>query len=94
VTAARFHNLVLALMLNKVLALSSHQKLDSLMAGLQLPGYCVPLCNLGVDIRDVPLFVEHCEARSLPKLILSGVGLASKDTAGRVVCLACFQRST
>jgi hypothetical protein len=32
--------------------------------------------------------------RSLPKLILSGVGLASKDTAGRVVCLACFQSST
>jgi hypothetical protein len=31
---------------------------------------------------------------SLPKLILSGVGLASKDTAGRVVCLACFQSST
>ena len=32
--------------------------------------------------------------RSLPKLILSGVGLASKDTAGRVVCLTCFQSST
>ena len=32
--------------------------------------------------------------RSLPKLILSGVGLASKDTAGRVVYLACFQSST
>jgi polysaccharide pyruvyl transferase WcaK-like protein len=51
VISARFHNLVLALMLNKpVLALSDHQKLDSLMAGLGLAGYCVPLRNLGVDI--------------------------------------------
>ena len=51
VVSARFHNLVLALMLNKpVLALSSHQKLDSLMAGLELSGYCISLTNLGVDI--------------------------------------------
>jgi Uncharacterized conserved protein len=41
---------VLALMLNKpVIALSDHQKLDSLMAGLGLEEYCVPLRNLDVD---------------------------------------------
>jgi hypothetical protein len=47
---------------------------------------------------DLPFEMSRCllniAKRSLPKLILSGVGLASKDTAGRVVCLACFQRST
>jgi len=55
VIAGRFHNLVLALMLNKpVLALSSHQKLDSLMTGLGLPNYCVPLRDLSVDV-----LIEH-----------------------------------
>jgi polysaccharide pyruvyl transferase WcaK-like protein len=50
VISPRFHNLVLALMLNKpVIALSDHQKLDSLMAGLGLEEYCVPLRNLDVD---------------------------------------------
>ena len=51
VISPRFHNLVLALMLNiPVIALSSHQKLDSLMSGLGLAGYCVPLSDLRVDI--------------------------------------------
>jgi polysaccharide pyruvyl transferase WcaK-like protein len=58
VISSRFHNLVLALMLNKpVLALSFHQKLDSLMAGLGLADYCVPLRNLGVDML-IKHFVE------------------------------------
>ncbi len=55
VISPRFHNLVLAFMLNKpVIALSDHQKLDSLMAGLGLEEYCVPLHNLEVDT-----LVEH-----------------------------------
>ena len=50
VVSPRFHNLVLALMLNKpVIALSDHQKLDSLMAGFGLAEYCLPLGNLDVD---------------------------------------------
>jgi len=50
VISPRFHNLVLALMLNKpVIALSDHPKLDSLMAGLGLADYCLPLGNLEVD---------------------------------------------
>lgn len=50
IISPRFHNLVLALMLNKpVIALSDHQKLDSLMAGFGLAEYCVPLRNLDVD---------------------------------------------
>jgi polysaccharide pyruvyl transferase WcaK-like protein len=64
VISPRYHNLVLALMLNKpVLALSDHQKLDSLMAGLGLAGYCVPLHNLGVDmlIRQLVELEEKAE---------------------------------
>ncbi len=47
---SRFHNLVLALMLNKpVLCLSDHGKLDSLMTEIGLTEYCLPLANLGFD---------------------------------------------
>ncbi|MGO8927551.1 MAG: polysaccharide pyruvyl transferase family protein [Limisphaerales bacterium] len=50
VISPRFHNLVLALMLNKpVIALSDHQKLDSLMEGFDLAGYCLPLLDLTVE---------------------------------------------
>ena len=44
---SRFHNLVLALMLNKpVVCLSDHGKLDSLMSEIGLNEYCLPLANL------------------------------------------------
>jgi polysaccharide pyruvyl transferase WcaK-like protein len=47
---SRFHNLVLALMLNKpVVCLSDHAKLDSLMAEIGLAEYCLPLANLHFD---------------------------------------------
>ena len=47
---SRFHNLVLALMLNKpVLCLSDHGKLDSLMTEIGLPEYCLPLDRLDFD---------------------------------------------
>jgi polysaccharide pyruvyl transferase WcaK-like protein len=50
VISPRFHNLVLALMLDKpVIALSDHSKLDSLLAGLGLGQYCVPLDALAPD---------------------------------------------
>ncbi len=49
VISPRFHNLVLALMLNKpVIALSDHQKLDSLMAGLGLAQYCHDINHMNV----------------------------------------------
>jgi Uncharacterized conserved protein len=49
---SRFHNLVLALMLNKpVLCLSDHGKLDSLMTEIGLTEYCLPLANL--DFNDL-----------------------------------------
>ena len=44
VISPRFHNLVLASVLDKpIIALSDHPKLDSLMAGFGLPEYCLPL---------------------------------------------------
>jgi len=47
---SRFHNLVLALMLNKpVICLSDHMKLDSLMTEIGLPEYCLPVANLDFD---------------------------------------------
>jgi polysaccharide pyruvyl transferase WcaK-like protein len=47
---SRFHNLVLALMLNKpVVCLSDHGKLDSLMTEIGLEEYCLPLANLDFD---------------------------------------------
>ena len=49
---SRFHNLVLALMLNKpVVCLSDHRKLDSLMTEIGLTEYCLPLANL--DFGDL-----------------------------------------
>jgi polysaccharide pyruvyl transferase WcaK-like protein len=50
VISPRFHNIILALMLNKpVISLSHHQKFDSLMAGLGLAEYCLHIENLNVD---------------------------------------------
>jgi polysaccharide pyruvyl transferase WcaK-like protein len=50
VVATRFHNIVLAMMLNKpVLALSYHPKIASLMAGVGLERYCQSIDELDVD---------------------------------------------
>jgi polysaccharide pyruvyl transferase WcaK-like protein len=55
VVATRFHNLVLALMLDKpVVALSYHQKIASLMSGLGLSEFCQD-----VDALDVGDLVER-----------------------------------
>jgi polysaccharide pyruvyl transferase WcaK-like protein len=49
VIATRFHNILLALMLNKpVLALSYHEKVRSLMAGMGLADYCEDVAELEV----------------------------------------------
>jgi len=47
---SRFHNVVLALMLDKpVVCLSDHRKLDSLMSDMGLTEYCLSLANLDFD---------------------------------------------
>jgi polysaccharide pyruvyl transferase WcaK-like protein len=58
VVAPRFHNILLALMLNKpVIALSYNEKNDSLMAEVGLAEYCQPLDHLDVD-RLIEQFVK------------------------------------
>jgi polysaccharide pyruvyl transferase WcaK-like protein len=50
VVSARFHNILLALMLNKLaVSLSYHEKFESLMAGAGLKKYCHDIDNLDVD---------------------------------------------
>jgi polysaccharide pyruvyl transferase WcaK-like protein len=50
VVASRFHNVLLALMLNKpVLAISYHEKIDALMAGFGLQEYCQDIEHLDLD---------------------------------------------
>ena len=50
VVATRFHNILLALMLNKpVVALSYHQKIAALMSGLGLAEYCHDIDEPGVE---------------------------------------------
>jgi len=49
VIATRFHNILLALMLNKpVIALAYHEKVRSLMAGMGLADYCQDVAELEV----------------------------------------------
>jgi polysaccharide pyruvyl transferase WcaK-like protein len=55
VVATRFHNVLLALMLNRpVIALSYHEKIRSLMAGMGLADYCQDAALL-----DVPNLIEQ-----------------------------------
>jgi polysaccharide pyruvyl transferase WcaK-like protein len=50
VVATRFHNIALALMLNKpVVALSYHEKVAALMSGIGLSEYCQEIDAPGVD---------------------------------------------
>jgi len=51
VIATRFHNILLALLLNKpVVALSYHEKIASLMAGVGMGEYCQNIDRLDVDL--------------------------------------------
>ncbi len=51
VISPRLHNLIMALMLNRpVIALSDHQKLDSLMIELGMREWCVPLPGLDLEL--------------------------------------------
>jgi len=70
VVSPRFHNLVLALMLNKpVVALSDHAKLDSLLGGLGLAKYRVPLENLRIEaLTDRFTELEHDTEQLKPQI--------------------------
>ena len=58
VVGTRFHNILLAMMLNKpVIALSYHEKIASLMAGMGMADYCQNVDELDVDVL-VERFLE------------------------------------
>jgi polysaccharide pyruvyl transferase WcaK-like protein len=58
VISPRFHNLILALMLNKpVISLSHHNKFDSLMSGFGLGEYSLPIEDLDVE-RLIEQFIK------------------------------------
>ena len=61
VVASRFHNVLLALMLNKpVIAISFHEKVDSLMRAMGLTRYCHDIEHIDVDALTEQLtFVEE-----------------------------------
>src|SRR5207245_434153 len=58
VVGTRFHNILLAMVLNKpVIALSYHEKIASLMAGMGMADYCQNVDRLDVDVL-VERFLE------------------------------------
>jgi polysaccharide pyruvyl transferase WcaK-like protein len=65
VVATRFHNILLALMLNKpVVALSYHEKVRSLMADMGLAEYCQDIAGLDIEklIRQFINLQENADA--------------------------------
>ncbi len=74
VVSARYHNLVLAMILNKpVLALSDHAKLDSLLTDMGLARYRVPLADLAPEdlirsFQELEQEAEHVVAHVAGRL--------------------------
>jgi polysaccharide pyruvyl transferase WcaK-like protein len=65
VVASRFHNVLLALMLNKpVIAISFHEKVDSLMRAMGLTRFCHDIEHIDVDalIEQLSFVEEHIES--------------------------------
>ncbi|HEV2987852.1 MAG TPA: polysaccharide pyruvyl transferase family protein [Candidatus Angelobacter sp.] len=70
VIASRFHNVLLALMLGKpVVAISYHEKVDALMAGLGLADFCQDIENIDLD-KLVEQFttLEQCAGILKPQI--------------------------
>ncbi len=71
VVASRFHNIVLALMLNKpVVALSYHEKIASLMAGMGMAEYCQSIDPLDLG-RLTERFIQLERNRDLLKPLIA-----------------------
>ncbi len=65
VVASRFHNVLLALMLGKpVVAISFHEKVDSLMSAMGMTEFCQDIENVDVDklIDQVTALEENAES--------------------------------
>ncbi len=70
VVATRFHNILLALMLNKpVVAVSYHEKIPSLMSGVGLAEYCQTIDDLDVQ-RLVAQFIKLEQNREVLKPLI------------------------
>ena len=70
VIASRFHNVLLALMLGKpVLAISYHEKVDALMAGLGLSDFCQDIENIDI-VKLIEQFttLEQCAGILMPQI--------------------------
>ena len=72
VIATRFHNILLALLINKpVVALSYHEKISSLMAGMGMGEYCQNIDRLDVDLL-VEQFLELEKNAGIVKPLIEG----------------------
>jgi len=66
VVASRFHNILLALVLNKpVISISYHDKIEALMAGFGLSAYCQDIEQLDVNGLMRQLVALEAEAATL-----------------------------
>lgn len=70
VVSPRFHNIILALMLNiPVISISYNEKFESLMKEFGLPDYCQPIEHLDVDRLIVKLGeIEKKAGKLIPKI--------------------------
>jgi polysaccharide pyruvyl transferase WcaK-like protein len=70
VIASRFHNVLLALLLGKpVLAISYHEKVDALMAGLGLADFCQDIEDIDVDkLIEQFTTIEQCAGILKPQI--------------------------
>jgi polysaccharide pyruvyl transferase WcaK-like protein len=66
VVASRFHNVLLALMLNKpVVSISYHDKVDALMAGFGLATFCQDIERFDLDTLTAQLTMLEQDATNL-----------------------------
>ena len=74
VVATRFHNVLLALLLNKpVMAISFHHKCSSLMTKMQLSEYCHDINRLDVDALVEQFEKLQSNTQSVRRIIREGV---------------------
>ena len=74
VVATRFHNVLLALLLNKpVMAISFHHKCSSLMTEMQLSEYCHDINRLDVDALVEQFEKLQSNTQSVRRIIREGV---------------------
>jgi polysaccharide pyruvyl transferase WcaK-like protein len=80
VVATRFHNLVLALRSNKpVIAISFHQKCESLMAEMGLSAYCLDINTLRTDALIDAFSRAKSNSQNIRTLIRNKVAILQRE---------------